>query len=281
MVGVGKMAIVIDSTKNVLLIDTSYFIFYRYFAVFNWYKLSQKNEIDVPNILNDVAFMEKYTKLFKDNIKKLTKKYDISLENVVFVKDCCRENIWRYKHYEAYKKTRDDKLRTFNGDIFKYSYGTLLPAIVAEMGVQMCEYDTAEADDIIAIFAQKLYMETDVNITIITNDNDYVQLANERVKLMNLKGVDLTLRAKHSPQTYLELKIILGDKSDNIPAVFDKCGEKKALIYAENNEELLKKLSANSVWKQRYDLNKLLIDFKMIPEDIRQNVNDMLNMKPI
>lgn len=275
------MTVLIDPTKNVLMIDTSYFIFYRYFAVFNWYRLSQKEELDVPNLLNDKAFMEKYDKLFKDNIKKLAKKYNISFENLIFVKDCCRENIWRYNHYDAYKKTRDDKLRTFNGDIFRYCYGTLLPNLVEEMGVQMCEYDTAEADDIIAIFANKLYNETDASVVVITNDNDYVQLANERIKLVNLKGIDLCIRTKHPPNIYLELKILLGDKSDNIPAVFDKCGEKKALIYADDKTQLHEKLESNSDWKKQYELNRRLIDFAMIPENIKNDVHNMLELKTI
>jgi 5'-3' exonuclease len=246
--------------------------------VFNWYKLSQKKTVDVPNILQDEEFMTKFSKLFREQTEKLAKKYHVPLSNVVFVKDCARDRIWRYEHFSVYKKTRDDKLRTFNGEIFKHVYTKLLPTMEVEMGVQSCEMDTAEADDIIAIFTHKLHSSCpSTAINIITNDNDYVQLASfDNVRLFNLKGVDLVSRANYPPEIQLHMKILLGDKSDNIPPVFQKFGEKKALHMVNNPDMLQEKLEKDQRAKSQYELNKRMIDFTCIPKELSDKIQQML-----
>jgi 5'-3' exonuclease len=272
--------VVVDPRKPVMLIDTSYFIFYRYFAIYNWYKLSQKQTIDVPNVLSNTQFMTKFDKLFEDNLEKLRKKHQVPYTNIVFVKDCIRDHIWRFKHYENYKKSREERLATFNGDIFKYCYGTLLPQLEQRLHVQCCEHNCSEADDIIAVFTRYLHSNYPVNkIVIVTNDNDYLQLITDNVVLVNMKNVDLKERLHYDPEIYLTMKIILGDKSDNIPSVFLKCGEKKAQQMAEDPSVLEEKLSKNEEFKQRFELNKLLIDTRCIPDNIQEEIKSLLELK--
>ena len=106
----------------ILFIDMSYYIFYRFFALSNWYKRSQEDILDVENILDNKIFMEKYHKLFIENIKKIQKKYNIQNSLVIFAKDCRRYDIWRNEHYNQYKQNRDDKNKRFNPNIFIYTY---------------------------------------------------------------------------------------------------------------------------------------------------------------
>ncbi len=270
----------INPNDKVLLIDTSYFIFYRYYAVFNWYKLSQNKTIDVPHVLQDEQFMTKYDKLFIENLEKLRKKHNVPYSNVIFAKDCMREHIWRFKFFADYKKSRDERLTTFNGDIFKYCYSTLLPKIEKDLGVQSCEHFCSEADDIIAIFTRKIHRDfPDIHIVIITNDNDYLQLIDEKTTLINMKNIDLSERLQYDPQTYLKIKIIMGDKSDNIPSVFPKCGDKKAFALAENEQLLQEKMDKYPEFKSRYELNKLLIDMTQVPINIKDEIENMLEYK--
>jgi 5'-3' exonuclease len=271
----------LDLNEPVMLIDTSYYIFYRYFAVFNWYKLAQRTVLDVPTILQNKQFMDKFTKLFEDNLEKLRKKHNIPYNNIIFAKDCIRDRIWRYQYYKNYKKTRDEKLTTFNGDIFKYCYNHLMPELQKRLGVQSCEYDSAEADDIIAIFTRHIceITEKKTQIVIVTNDNDYLQLIDDNVMLVNMKSLDLKTRLEYTPDIYLKMKIILGDKSDNIPSVFPKCGDKKAQQLAENEELLEEKLSKSDEFREKYELNKLLIDTTQIPEKIQTDIRNMLKFK--
>ena len=269
----------LDPNDPFLFVDSSYFVFYRYFSIFNWYRLSQKQTVDVPNVLTNTEFMQKFDKLFEDNLEKLRKKHNVPYNNVVFCKDCIRDRIWRYKHYPNYKKSRDERLATFNGDIFKHCYGTLLPDLHKRLGIQWCEHPIAEADDVIAVFTRELHARyPDTKITIVTNDNDYLQLITDNVQLVNMKNVDLKDRLSTDPMTYLLQKIIMGDKSDNILSVFPKCGEKKALQLAKDKLLLQEKLSKSAEFKERFELNTLLIDTRLVPDEIQREILQLLEL---
>ena len=94
----------------ILFIDMSYYIFYRFYALRNWYKRSQEDELDVDTIMENELFINKYHKLFKENIKKIQKKHNIQNSLVIFGKDCRRYDIWRNQYYDEYKKNRDEKI---------------------------------------------------------------------------------------------------------------------------------------------------------------------------
>ena len=96
----------LNPTLSVILIDTSYWLYYRFFSLRNWYAHAypekyinkNKNEFNMEyNWLEDELFMTKYKKLFVDNIKKICKKYKTKMENVVFCIDCTHNDIWRHK----------------------------------------------------------------------------------------------------------------------------------------------------------------------------------------
>ena len=59
---------------------------------------------------------------------------------------------------------------------------------------------------------------------------DYLQLADDNIKIINLKYKDLQ-KSKNSTgdkECDLFCKIILGDKSDNIPGIFKKVWNKNS-----------------------------------------------------
>jgi len=67
-----------------------------------------------------------------------------------------------------------------------------------------------------------------------------------------------------SPERDLFYKIILGDKSDNIQPVFNKCGKKTVEKCFDDNNYFINKLQAEDK-QEIYELNKKLIDFNEIP----------------
>ena len=73
---------------------------------------------------------------------------------------------------------------------------------------------------------------------------DYLQLACENVELYDLKFKKLTERKSsyNDAKKDLFVKILTGDKSDNIKGVFKKCGQKTACKYFDNKELFNKKL---------------------------------------
>ena len=64
-------------------------------------------------------------------------------------------------------------------------------------------------------------------------------------------------------------KIICGDKSDNIPGIFKKCGIKTAIKYYNDKELFNSKLKENIDYEKQFLLNKKLIDFNEIPLNLK------------
>ena len=96
-----------------------------------------------------------------------------------------------------------------------------------------------EADDCIAVSVKYILEKyPQSKIYIITSDKDYLQLAEERVELYNLSYKKLTDQKSSSgdPKRDLFCKIVMGDPSDNIKSVLQKCGPKTALKCYENPE---------------------------------------------
>lgn len=268
------------SESPILLIDMSYYVFYRYYATFNWYKRQTNSIIDVEHIKENNEFMEKYSKMFEKTLVDLMKTYKITNpSNVIFAKDCCRDNIWRHQYYNAYKATREEKSASFNKNVFTYTYHTLIPELQTKIGFQTIGHYCLEADDVIAIITKNIFSAYNgcVRITIITNDNDYIQLMNiDRLSnteennvllIRNLQDKNICERVNCTSQVYTDVKKILGDKSDNIPAITRKCGEKTAYKLATNPDLLLHLLNKEPEAKKQYELNNLLIDFDNIPEE--------------
>ena len=187
----------VNDTDPILFIDMSYYIFYRFFALCSWWKRAFPEEpLDIENILDNNIFIDKYHKLFIENIKKITKKYRIQNANIIFAKDCRRYNIWRNKYYEDYKKSRDDKNKRFNKDIFIYTYEKIVPDL-KKLDISVAINENAEADDIIAILKTTIRnRDYKRPIYIITNDHDYLQLFDDNTFIYNLKGLNLRTKSR-------------------------------------------------------------------------------------
>jgi 5'-3' exonuclease len=258
---------IINLSGNNLFIDGSYFIFYRYYAILNWYKLQdESDDIDISKILDKKQFIEKYDKMFERTIIDLKKKHDIIWENVFFVKDCPRDQIFRNEIFPDYKGNRENS--SFNGNIFIHTYEKLLPSLIEKYGFKTLCALNLEADDVIAIITKKLQEK----VIIITNDNDYIQLCNDNTSIINLQGKYIKDRVNcDDPSIYLKMKIIQGDKSDNIPSIMKKCGPVTAKKLANNDEELEKFFIKNPSARVQFDINQRLIDFNYIDEKLKNN----------
>lgn len=261
---------------NYLLLDTSYIIFYRYYALIQWWKIAKKDIILDKNPFENSEFVEKFTKLFMEQITNIKKKLKIHKQEckVIAARDCPRKEIWRNEIFPQYKESRykDDALMV--GEFFKLVYTN---DFLKKAGVEyIFKYNKLEADDIVAItknYIRKKYPES--SIYIITNDQDYLQLSDENTKLFNLKFKNLLDNKKvfREADKNLFYKIVLGDKSDCIPPILTGCGPKTTEKYYLNKdlfEITLKKQNAYD----KYILNKKLVSFSEIPDEL---VNGFLN----
>lgn len=260
--------------SKLLVIDTSYLIFFRYHAVISWISRA-KPEVSIDNT-DDITtvdeFMSTYRNTFFKTVAKIMKNHNISMDRVIFARDCSSSNVWRRQIFPEYKANRD--YTNFNGKtIFQWTYDNLLPEYLSK-GAKVVRFDFIEADDIAAIISMHII---DRPIVIITNDNDYLQLLiNKNVNIINLKEEELSKRSIGSPDADLMKKIILGDPSDNIPKVFNKCGIKTLEKYLAEPELMVEALKKDSEANKRYKLNRVLVDFNQIPEIYKNEVIDWI-----
>ena len=251
-----------------ILIDGSYFVFYRYYALKKWWSFANKSLGGAAECgPNNIAFMNKFRKTFVNSIKTLPKVVGMSKNDTPIImvgKDCPRADIWRTKLHPTYKdgRTNDNDI----GEAFSMVYKENL---YKEGGAKaMLSDPSLEADDCIAITARHItdtYPEA--LIWIITSDMDYLQLANDRVNLFTANGKDLTKKKDswNDPKKDLFCKIVAGDKSDNITGIFPRCGVKTAGKYYDNTELFQLKLEQTPGAEENYERNQTLIDFNNIP----------------
>ena len=126
-----------------------------------------------------------------------------------------------------------------------------------------------EADDIIYLCKKKLRkLYPECKVVIITSDHDLMQMIDENTFLIDLKNKLINKKSCGDPEKDLKIKIICGDKSDNIVGCFKRCGVKTAMKLIENNDILENKFAKNEGSRERYILNTKLIDMKNIPSDL-------------
>jgi 5'-3' exonuclease len=249
-----------------LLIDGSYYIFYRFYALQLWWKNAHRDEeLGVP--FENEIFVSAFKSAFVNKFKEIPKKLKLGNCVTMIGKDCPRKNIWRMEHISEYKAQREYEDDFEGKPFFKMAYNELYSNAGCNT---FLKHDGLEADDCIAITVQHILEKySDAEIYIITSDMDYLQLMRENVHIYNLKYKKLSdsKTAFDSGEKNLFCKIITGDKSDNIPAIYKGCGIKTAIKYYESPNLLDEKLKDPEIMK-RYMLNKKIIDFKEIPEDL-------------
>jgi 5'-3' exonuclease len=252
-----------------LLIDGSYFNFFRYFAMQQWWSLAKKDEeLGLP--IENQTFVDKYKTTFVNKISEIEKKLKLKGCIKIVGKDCPRKNIWRHELYGHYKEGRDNGKEFHGKPFFKMAYSELFE----KAGIKaILSYPKLEADDVIAITTKHIIENyPDSEVTIIASDMDYLQLASDRVKIFTLKYKDISKSKNAIGDSECDkfCKIVAGDKSDNIPSVFPKCGIKTALKYYNNKELFNEKLNNVKNAKEIFERNRKLVDFNCIPDNLRK-----------
>ena len=138
---------------------------------------------------------------------------------------------FRHKTYQDYKGTRD---KTPNELVEQFGY---VRELLDSYGIKYEEHFDYEADDIIGSYA-KLAEKAGLEVIIISGDKDLTQLASDNITIYYTKrGVTEVdhytpefINEKYglSPEQIIDMKGLMGDKSDNIPGIAG-IGEKTAI----------------------------------------------------
>lgn len=199
-----------------MLIDGSSLIYRAFFAL--------------PNLSNNDGVMTNGVYGFLTMYKNAFDKYKPEYVLVAFDRS---SKTFRNDEYADYKANRD---KTPNE--LSYQFG-ILKDVLDSMGVRYTDLDGFEADDIVGTYA-KMAKEAGDRAVLITGDRDYLQLVDEDILVyLTKKGVSDTIeytveKIKEeygvTPKQLIDVKGLMGDKSDNIPGV-DGIGEKRALTF--------------------------------------------------
>ena len=281
--------------KKIILVDTSYMSFYRFFATLRWYQFAHKEdykatqEIDNYDWSNNKTFTEKYNKMFLESIEKILKKKIMNDSIIVFCCDSQRGTLWRKKLYDDYKEGRVDlSIKNNFKSVFKYTFKKLIPKIIkqSKYPTYMFKLNKIEADDLIAIISRELIkLNSDVEVIIISSDDDFTQLLNKNIKIIDFKKKKFVENDKEKSKKLLYQKILLGDCSDNIPSVLPKDRKKLSLkrrkIILDNPDELDLFLDENKELKKQFNINQQLIDFNFIPDPIINKIKKTIPIKEL
>ncbi|MFV8115467.1 DNA polymerase I [Streptococcus pluranimalium] len=133
-----------------------------------------------------------------------------------------------YADYKAGRAKTPDEFR----EQFPY-----IREMLTARGITYYELDNYEADDIIGTLDKMAELE-DFDVTIVSGDKDLIQLTDQNTVVeISKKGVAefeeftpayLMEKMGITPEQFIDLKALMGDKSDNIPGV-TKIGEKTGL----------------------------------------------------
>ena len=247
-----------------LVIDTSYYIFYRYFATARWATHA------------DITEREKILAAFERHFYSDLNNWKATGADIYFCLDCPREQIWRREIFPEYKKGRVTS-ESFDTNAFPTIYSILDEKID---GIHICKGARLEADDCAYLIVSDIIEKTpEMRITVITNDNDYLQM-DDRVSIQNMQGEDIRARAlkKLNAKTAAEcllMKILMGDKSDEIPPVCAGIGPKTAeklvaMSEADRMAFLTKKMGCPTLVEAAIKRNKTIISFEEIPIGLRK-----------
>ena len=264
-----------------IFVDGSYYCFYRYYALLNWWKSAHQDEPLGDPFENEI-FLEKFKKTFIDNLLSIPKKLKIdkSVNPIMIVgKDCKRQQIWRNELFSEYKATRVEGADFMGGPFFKMAYEERL---FQQGGAKaVLKHPHLEADDCIALSIKHLTTRyPSCSIYVITSDKDYLQLNAPNVHLYNMAYKNIAENKSSTGDAIMDLKIkiLMGDTSDNIPSVFPKCGPKTAQKCIEDDDDFKKKMDNNPQYLKQYELNERLVNFDFIPQNLADEF--MASLKP-
>ncbi|CAG7840185.1 DNA polymerase I [Clostridium haemolyticum] len=155
-------------------------------------------------------------------IKMLLKMKEEIKPNYIVIAFDKKAPTFRHKEYEDYKAGREKMPSELNEQF------PIVKDILNKLAINIFEIDGFEADDLIGTLSQ--FAEgKGIEVYIVTGDKDALQLATDNVKIViNKKGMSekeiydrnrMIEEYEVTPTQFIDVKGLMGDKSDNIPGV--------------------------------------------------------------
>ena len=202
--------------KKIVLIDGNNLMFRSYYATAYTGNLMKNSKGLVTNAL--YGFTNMINKIIEEEKPEyMAVAFDIG-------KSLRHEE---YKEYKAGRSATPDELKI---------QMPIAKTLLEHMGIMHLSVEGYEADDIVGTLCKRANIDPEWDALLVTSDHDYIQLITDQVEVKLLKPKGFT---KYNPVNFkeeygidpikvIDLKALMGDSSDNIPAV-PGVGEKSAL----------------------------------------------------
>ena len=188
------------------------------------------------------------------------------------------DRYWRKDFFPYYKATRK-KQRSSSG-IDWNRIGNIFNSVRDEMQKELPIIQIyargSEADDQIAVLSKHLSGQENI---IISSDKDFQQLHSVK-GLRQFSPAHKDFLICENPSEYLIEHVIKGDPSDGIPNVLS---EDDTMINPDKKQVIMNKKRMGVILnskiedldeetRKRYERNKTLIDFSMIPDSVKESI---------
>ena len=272
------MGFVFKENKPIILVDTSilYLTIYlrcvkREAGSYSRSTSSSVQSMDYKSLHKNVKFLNKLEETFIRAMYRLLDIHkDADLFNIIFGRDTPQTRNWRKLEITATYKAHRKMMEQYDPYVAQYFWNKIMPRFLLNYGSKVLYYEPLEADDVIYLMTKRLReIYPKLDICIVTNDRDYLQLADHKTSIYKTTGEMLEDDGLGEPLVDKAIKILSGDASDNIRPIYKGCGE--IVAYG-----ILKKLYFN---KERQKLDeksmleeKLMVDKQLIGERFRDDL---------
>lgn len=183
---------------------------------------------------------------------------------------------WRKLYFKRYKESRKKKRdkSTINWPLLYAELNDLATQIFHDIPFKVLKVRNAEADDIIGIIC----LDGKDKYIVVSNDEDYLQLYSNKTRIYNPSKQAFVVC--NNTERFLNEKCLIGQPKDdifNIKTPLDwPVGKRKPGFGIKSAEKVLEAgldewLEQNNL-KKRFHINRNLIDFKRIPEVVKNRV---------
>jgi len=152
---------------------------------------------------------------------------------------------------EASKKEAKDKIHRCMDEVIR---------LMQYLPITICQAINYEADDTIATLVENMKEE---DLVVVSNDSDFIQLLQKGYKNCRVYNSMKKVYQEAPEYPYVIWKSLAGDKSDNISSLL----KPKKVIEALNNPDILKSFIEIEENRANFNINKQLIEFRMVPEE--------------
>jgi hypothetical protein len=220
--------------------------------------------------------------LVLNSIRMYNKKYGAEYGQVVIA--CDGSNSWRKSKFQFYKAQRKKarEASSMDWDTFFTHLNTVRDEIRENFPYKFVHIQGVEADDVIATLVEQTQeFGKGEPVMIISSDKDFVQL-HKYNNVKQFSPIQKKAVSHPNPRLYLFEHIVGGDKGDGIPNILSADdsivnGVRQTPVTQKKIDAWLKGINdlksvMDETTYRNYQRNQQIIDFGLIPEDIKQSI---------